>query len=89
MKSTTTAKMTAVCVVRPCDWEMDGHSDLAEWGKKVAAAKDSAMEKYGNPTLYGKEFPEPPAGYFGGEHGTYYLQQAAKAAWKYWGKYSG
>lgn len=77
-----------VCVVRPCDWEFEGHIELAEWGKKVAAAKDEAMKKYGNPMLLAHEFPAPPAGYFGGEYGSYYLQQAVMAAWKYWGKYA-
>jgi len=77
-----------VCVVSPCDWEKDGHVELAEWGKKLAAAKDLAKQRYGNAWLTPTEFPEPPAGYFVGDNGPYYLQQAAKAAWKYWGKYA-
>jgi len=78
-----------VCVVRPCDWEEDGHIELAKWGKEVAAAKDAAVEKYGRwDGHFYWDFPEPPAGYFGGEHGTYYLQKAIMAAWKYWGKHA-
>lgn len=75
-----------VCVVRPCDWEEDGHIELAEWGRKVAAAKDAAMEKYGSPMLLPNELPALPTGYFVNDHDNYYLHQAIMAAWKYWGK---
>lgn len=74
-----------VCVVRPCDWEEDGHVELAKWGKGVAAAKDAAVEKYGWEFHYYADLPPLPAGYFANDHDNYYFHQAVMAAWKYWG----
>jgi hypothetical protein len=79
----------AVCVVRPCDWEEDGHVALAEWGKKVAAAKDAAVEKYGRwDGHFYADIPPAPAGYFDNDADNYYLHQAIMASWKKWGKHA-
>jgi hypothetical protein len=83
-------KMSAfVCVARPCDWESDGHFKLVEWGKKVAAAKDAEVEKYGrwDDHFYAK-LPQPPQEYFNSKDDTYYLHKAIMAAWRCWGKYA-
>jgi hypothetical protein len=78
-----------VCVVRPCDWEYDGHVELANWGKQVAAAKDAAVGEYGRwDGHFYAVIPKPPAGYFEDDSDNYYIREAITAAWKYWGKYA-
>lgn len=76
-----------ICVVRPCDWKDDGHIELAEWGKKVAAAKDAAVKKYGRwDGHFYADIPAAPAGYFDHDRDNYYYHKAIMAAWKHWGE---
>ena len=61
----------SLCVVQPSTWPQD----LQEWGQAVAKT-----------IPWVDPFPEPPAGYFGNSDlDRYYLQQAVKAARRYWG----
>lgn len=61
----------SLCVVQPSTWP----ENLQEWGKAVAKT-----------IPWVDPFPEPPVGYFGNsDTDRYYLQQAVKAARRYWG----
>lgn len=61
----------SLCVSTPSYWP----ANLQEWGQKVAKM-----------VLWVDPFPEVPAGYFGNtDLDRYYLQQAIKAARRYWG----
>jgi hypothetical protein len=72
----------AVCVVRPCDWD----ETLTEWGKKVAAAKDAAVKKYGRwDGHFYADIPSPPPGYFDNDVDNHFLHKAIVAAWRTFG----